>query len=91
MLFLKHKKFKDVCIQLFNYNIDNSTITLYGEYWNMGVNKSHRIGEYIAYNTDLIKLENEWEMLDNPESSTLPHLRNANWSKIDFNKLEKVK
>lgn len=90
MTFLKHKKFKDVCIQLYNYNLEESKITIYGEYWNLGTKMSHRIGEYIAYNMDTSKLQDEWEMWINPEPARSPKLRNANWFKIDFDLLKGV-
>jgi len=90
-MFLKHKKFKDVCIQLYNYNLENSNITIYGQYWNLGTKVSHRIGEYIAYNMDTFKLQDEWEMWINPEPARLPKLRDVNWFKIDFDLLKGVR
>ena len=91
MMFLKHKKFKDVCVQLYNYEITDKTITLYGEYWNVGINVSHRIGEYVSYNLSLKKFYNEWDMCINLEKGRLPKLRNANWMVIDFELLNEVK
>lgn len=91
MLFLKHKQFRDVCIRLYNYNLENSNITIYGEYWNLGINVSHRIGEYIAHNMDVSKLKADWEMWVNTETGRLPKLRNANWFEVDFELLKGIK
>lgn len=98
-IFIKHKNFKDVCIELYTVldvvqadNAQLKIVRIYGDYWNMGVNRSFRIGSKgsralhdLTYDSFL----RDWEMACylSPKEE-LPCLRDINWNKMDINILK---
>lgn len=94
ILFIKHKKFQDVCIEVYLLDIinNNTGIKIYGDYWNMAFNGSFKIGHKKSKAIHEMNLENfmeEWEMFFYKKETKIDCLRYANWVNVNnsiFNK-----
>jgi hypothetical protein len=83
MIFLKHKRYLDVCILAYNIQSDGSTYTIYGEFWNLGVNKSHRTGATVIQEVNPFSLRRDWQYtIDNTMC-----LRQANWQDVNLGEI----
>lgn len=81
MKFIKHKKMKDVCIQVFKtfYIPEKKCLEIKGSWWNMAYIQSFPIGISFKKKIPINELKENWLYTD----EIIDCLRNATWREYE--------
>lgn len=80
-MFIKHKMFVDVCIEVQSVQQDAGSLTIHGCFWNLGQVNSFCIGEPIKLTIFRDKIA-DWQQLTDVKDEKA--LRGANWQPLEI-------